>query len=109
MSDAAEDVGHFAQPHGRVRLEPDEEMQASDASSLSFENQPDSRLAGDGIGPILNYVPGSAGEDVAKDRFWEYEDKKKEKKEFDGVFEIENVNASDPAVVHKLLKDIPLV
>jgi hypothetical protein len=69
-----------------------------------------------GIGEILN-APGGPLDlgsmntgSVGRFRPPEYEmfEEELKKLEFDGVFDVEHVNVSDPAVVHQLLHDIPL-
>ena len=60
-----------------------------------------------GIGHILNYVPTAGGNASIPD-FGQFEDQAREAFEFDGVFDCEKVNASDPAVLHQFMKDLPV-
>ena len=60
-----------------------------------------------GIGHILNYVPTARGNASIPD-FGQFEDQAREALEFDGVFDCEKVNGSDPAVLHQFMKDLPV-
>ena len=55
------------------------------------------------VGNIMNAPDASAGGAEATGEF-EWREDKAETLEFDGVFDLENFNMSDPAVVHMMIQ-----